>query len=321
MSSPTSAMQLLGGLLSPSPSANTAMPMQSGAALVAAPSGDPGGFYTLWMGMSAQGQLMPLADEAARQKLVMEGVDNGIKLPPETAEQLLQNLDQLLQQVGDDDTDLIESAVELLRLGLQQAEPDKEIVLDESGTLADADVSDADLLEYLKALLESPTDVSEAGPSTSRDDPLPLSQEAKHTLISYLEQKLAAPETQNPVSAQPSLPEALSTEEMAEAERMVRQLWAELETARRARTALQAETGAAEDRAKASDGVFATLASDQAQAAAMASAGRQADSSRLAEGEYLQRNRPKRVLELVKTLQMHRRLISRLVCSIRQCSS
>ncbi|WP_417583424.1 flagellar hook-length control protein FliK [Nitrincola sp.] len=243
MSSSTSTTPLSGGLLSLSPGVNAGMP-QSGAALTTATPGDPGGFYTLWMGITAQGQMVAPSGGALRQNPVMDRVDNGMELPPETAEQLLQKLDQLLQQVGEDETDLIESAVELLRLGLQQTAPDGQIMSGDSATLSGSGVSDAELLAYLKTLVETSSAITDTGHSALPEDPLPLSDSAKDKLINYLEQKLDASTAQTPANSLPIVPNSLSTEEMLEAERLVRQLWSELESARQARAELDSAVNA-----------------------------------------------------------------------------
>lgn len=243
MSSSTSTSQISGGLLSLSPGASGVVP-QAGASLTATVSGDSGSFYTLWMGITAQGQMATSDAGSLRQNPVTGGFSNGMELPPETAEQLLQKLDQLLQQVDEGETDLLESAVDLLRLGLQQTAPDGQIVQADSIELSESEVSDAELLAYLKTLLATPSANTEAGSTTLSDSSLPLSDGAKEKLVSYLEQKLELPAAQNSTSTPHSLSDGLSTEEMAEAERVVRQLWTELESARQARVALSAEVDA-----------------------------------------------------------------------------
>ena len=284
MSSPTSAIQLLGGLLSLSPGANAAMPLESGSPPAMALPGDAGGFYSLWMGMAAQGPIASSAGAAMRQQTVEKSAGNGIELPPVSAEQLLQKLDQLLQQVGDDDTDLIESAVELLRLGLQQATPGEGVVSGDPAGLIESDMSDAELLDYLKSLLEPTSVNTTTAPSSSRaDDPLPLSSRAKQTLISYLEQKLETPAASSNSSAHPVLPEMISSEEMLEAERLVRQLRAELETARQERVELQAEADSTEGKVTLAEMANADkAAADQAQIA-MAISGQSAEAVALSE--------------------------------------
>ena len=291
MSSPTSAIQLLGGLLSLSPGANAAMPLE-GAPPAMAVSGDSGGFYSLWMGMAAQGAMSSSAGAAMRQQPVMNSAGNGTELPPASAEQLLQKLDQLLQQAGDDETDLLESAVELLRLGLQQTAPDESVVSGDPGGLTESDLSDAELLDYLKSLLDPASAPNTAARLNSpAEDPLPLSSSAKQTLISYLEQKLEAPAASSASSALPVLPELLSSEEMLEAERLVRQLRAELETARQERVELQAETASSEDKAKAAEVAYAAKAAAEQAQTTMTPSGRSAEPVGLSGAESTAENK------------------------------
>ena len=243
MSNPTSSIQLLGGLLSMSPSsgANNLLSMDNQAV-----SSSSDAFYTLWVGLTQTNLADTTLNDLQRQTQDLGKSVDGRILPLELPKDVIKQIDNLLQQAKSGDEETLEQLVSLLKDSLKEALERSDVSI--SGQSANASVTmsrdldedsnsldDQQLLAYLKGLQKlnkEKTDDSEVSLNHSKDNLLNL-------LVAYLDQKATHTAA---VTAEESLnttPPKESVQALSDAR--LRQLWAELEAAKQQKQALLAE--------------------------------------------------------------------------------
>jgi flagellar hook-length control protein FliK len=255
MSNPTSSIQLLGGLLSMAPS-NGANGLLSQDNLGAAPASDA--FYSLWVGLTQSTSLDASLANVERQASGNASQSDGSILPLELPADLLKQIESFMED-GSDNSEALDQVVSLLKESLQELfsqmdsqapisnpnldqkdiKPDDNIIAsivtnrpkEVAGQADDIELSDEQLLAYLKLMQQQLTQQEVVKDSGIVDQPKAEGQAAILSLLTqYLEQKLA-------LSSEGKAPETsgLAEADQKIAELRMNQLWAQLEAARRLR--------------------------------------------------------------------------------------
>lgn len=254
MSTPTSTIQLLGGLLSVAPS-NAANGMLSMNNQGAAPVADA--FYSLWVGLTQSAPLDSSLANAERQASVDSAQLDGSILPLNISPDALKQLENLIQSDDINGSEALDDVLDLLRSSLQslfsQMESQDPAVLaslekqnlnrdipsfgltlknpanESDALLENLELSDEQLLAYLQLLRQQLTQQQESLENAAALDESNTNSPATilSLLAGYLEQKIAANTDGKDIQRA-----ALTDVEQKSAEQRMNQLWAQLEAAR-----------------------------------------------------------------------------------------
>ncbi|MFN3882834.1 MAG: flagellar hook-length control protein FliK [Nitrincola lacisaponensis] len=231
MSSPTSTIQLLGGLLSLAPGAAGHGLAPAGIHPVPSSSGD---FHALWTGMTRMPETSmpqtPVSTSQRQADVDLSGL-GGSDLPSLEPEQVLKQVERLLLQSEGDSVERLENALDLLRQTLQSLLPSSSAESGvETADSAPQIPSDDELRAFIQWLYSTPearpVDTDTARPATDEKQSVDLSLEK--LLVDYLERKV-------PLDAESQE----DNTRQAERELYVRQLWIELEAARAHQAAIE----------------------------------------------------------------------------------
>lgn len=231
MSSPTSTIQLLGGLLTLAPGGAGHSLAPAGIHPVPVSSGD---FHALWTGMTRMSELsMPQTPVSISQRQAdvdLSGL-GGSDLPSIEPEQVLRQVEHLLLQSEGDSVERLENALDLLRQALQSLlssdSAETGVRTEDSAPQVPSDDELRAFIQWLYSTPEArPVDTDAARPATDEKQPVDLSLEK--LLVDYLERKA-------PLDAESQE----DNTRQAERELYVRQLWIELEAARTHQAAIE----------------------------------------------------------------------------------